>query len=176
MPELPTHPLSATLNRTGSHRVLALERHLPFPAAEIWEALTERGTVPLWAPFAPDRDLDAVGDVVFAQPEGESTATTEAQVLTAAHQQMLSLTWTGDRIDIELAPTTHDTVVRLDAVLADADVAPASASGWHLAFEMLHARLAASPDPMTMGDPAYAQRWDVLFERYSETFGEKSER
>lgn len=176
MAELPTHPLSATLNRTGSHRSLALERHLPFPAAEIWHALTDREVVPQWAPFAPDRDLDATGEVVFAQPEGESNVTTPAQVLTASYQQMLSLLWTGDRIDIELASTAHDTILRLDAVLSDADVAPASAAGWHLAIEMLHARLASAPSPMTMGDPAYAQRWDVLFERYSEIFGEKLER
>ena len=72
--ELPTHPVEATLDRSDDRWVLRMERTLNHPAERVWAALTHADEVRRWAPYAPDRDLDVVGEVPLPQAEGGGPA------------------------------------------------------------------------------------------------------
>jgi hypothetical protein len=72
--QLPTHPAEATLNRADDRWVLRMERTLHHPAERVWAALTRADEIRRWAPYAPDRDLDVVGEVPLPQAEGGEPA------------------------------------------------------------------------------------------------------
>ncbi len=72
--KLPTHPVEATLDHSDDRWVLRMERTLNHPAERVWAALTRADEVRRWAPYAPDRDLDVVGEVPLPQAEGGEPA------------------------------------------------------------------------------------------------------
>lgn len=169
--DLPQHPISATLTDTGPHQVLALERHLDHEAAPLWECLTQRDRVSTWAPFAPDRDLDSLGQVSLRQTDDPTANANPGMVLTSAVLRMLSLDWAGDRIDIELAPTADGTIVYFSHRFDDRDIAPSLAAGWHLCLQALDAAAGGADVPPVVGDAAYAAGWDELYDKYAKLFG-----
>ena len=61
--QLPTHPAEATLDRSGRPLGVANGADPYQPAERVWTALPRADEVPRWAPYAPDRDLDAMGEV-----------------------------------------------------------------------------------------------------------------
>ena len=72
--QLPTHPAEATLDRSDDRWVLRMERTLHHPAERVWAALTRADEIRRWAPYAPSRDLDVVGEVPLPQAEGGQPA------------------------------------------------------------------------------------------------------
>lgn len=165
--ELPEHPLGATLIDLGSHQLITLERTMEHSTATLWPALTERAVIGRWAPFSPDRDLDRPGTVSLRQADDLEANANLGKVLTAATQQMLSLNWADDRIDIELAPSPEGTIVRLSHVFADASLAPSMAAGWHICLQALDAVASGIQIPLVVGDAAHAVGWDSLYEEYA---------
>lgn len=172
--ELPRHPVQATVYPVGSRWVVTLERPFEHSAAEIWEAVTNRDDVPRWAPFSPDRNLDVTGAVQLAEAGASGGGAVQpGKVVTAATQRMLTLTWGPDDIDIELAPTSTETIVRLSHTFDDRSSAPSFAAGWHLCLSALDAVLSEGDAPRVTGDAAHEHGWDELFEAYTELLGEE---
>ncbi|MCW4459027.1 SRPBCC domain-containing protein [Microbacterium sp. MPKO10] len=169
--ELPEHPLDATLIDMGSHQLLTLERTMPHSTATLWPALTQRSVVGRWAPFSPDRDLDRLGPVTLRQADDLKANANPGKVLTAASQQMLSLNWVDDRIDIELAPSPEGTIVQLSQVFVDASLAPSLAAGWHICLQALDAVAGGTQIPLVTGVAAHAAGWDSLYDEYARMLG-----
>ncbi|QPZ37762.1 SRPBCC domain-containing protein [Paramicrobacterium chengjingii] len=164
--QLPEHPLGATLIDMGTHQLLTLERTMEHSTATLWPALTERAIIVRWAPFSPDRDLDRLGTISLRQTDDLEANANLGKVLTAATQQMLSLMWADDRIDIELAPSPEGTIVQLSHVFADVSLAPSLAAGWHICLQALDAVAGGIQIPLVVGDAAHAAGWDALYDEY----------
>ncbi|MET1053494.1 MAG: SRPBCC domain-containing protein [Mycetocola sp.] len=174
---LPQHPIEATLTDLGHRWLLAVERTLPYPAHDVWAALTEKDLVSRWAPFDPDRDLTETGFVLLpeagvARQDDEAPDDSIGTIVTAAPQRMLSLIWGGDPLDIELAPTASSTVVRLSHTFDDRDNAASYAAGWHLCLTALDGVAGGMDVPRMVGEDAKLHGWDELHEKYSELFGD----
>lgn len=169
--ELPEHPLGAALVDMGTHQLLTLERTMPRSTATLWPALTQRAVVGRWAPFSPDRDLDRLGPVTLRQADDLEANANPGKVLTAASQQMLSLNWADDRIDIELAPSPEGTIVQLSQVFVEASLAPSLAAGWHICLQALDAVAGGTRIPLVTGDAAHAAGWDSLYDEYARILG-----
>lgn len=176
MSQLPQHPVEATLTNLGRRWLLAIERTLPHPPPAVWAALTEQALVSRWAPFDPDRDLDATGFVALPEAgvehSDDDTEDSIGTVVTVSPQRMLSLVWGGDPLDIELAPTASSTIVRLSHTFDDRANASSYAAGWHLCLVALDGVAGGSDVPRMVGEDAKLHGWDDLHERYGEKFGD----
>lgn len=175
--QLPVHPIEATLTNLGQRWLLAVERTLPHSPQAIWAAVTERDLVRRWAPFDPDRDLTETGFVSLPEAgiersEDDDTEDSIGTIVTVSPQRMLSLVWGGDPLDIELAPTASDTVVRLSHTFDDRANAASYAAGWHLCLTALDGVAGGQDVPRMVGDAAKLHGWDDLHEKYSELFGD----
>jgi uncharacterized protein YndB with AHSA1/START domain len=108
--QLPTHPVAANLERSDDRWVLQMERTLKHPAERVWAALTRADEVRRWAPYAPDRDLDVVGEVPLPQAEGGEPIegpTEPGEVLVADPPRLLVLDWGGHLLRFEISPESN---------------------------------------------------------------------
>jgi hypothetical protein len=138
--QLPTHPAEAALDRSDDRWVLRMERTLHHPAERVWTALTRADEIRRWAPYAPDRDLDAMGEVPLPQAEGGQPAEGPPEP--------------GVRLSL-----THTFDVGEEA----ADYA----SGWHLCLNALSARLDGKDVPPVAGSVAREYGWQDLRDEYA---------
>jgi len=166
---LPEHPVSATLSHLSTHWLLTMERGIEHPPSEVWAAFVERETVPKWAPFTPDRDLDRTGPISLPD-SGNAASTARGRIKTAEKQRMLSLVWAGDTVDFELAPTASHTIVRLSHTFRNREDAASFAAGWHICLSALVAVLDGQDVPPVHGEEAKKYGWDDLRARYEELF------
>jgi uncharacterized protein YndB with AHSA1/START domain len=105
--QLPTHPVEATLERSNDRWVLQMERTLGHPAERVWAALTRAEEVRRWAPYAPDRDLDVLGEVPLPQAEDGEPAEgppEPGEVLVADSPRLLVVDWGGHLLRFEITP------------------------------------------------------------------------
>ena len=96
--QLPAYPLRADVQSDGGRWSLRMERDIPHSPELVWAALTKADQVRRWAPYAPARDLDVVGDVDLPQSErGEPAegSSEPGQVLQADRPRLLVLLWGG---------------------------------------------------------------------------------
>jgi hypothetical protein len=70
--QLPAYPLQADVQSDGGRWSLRMERDIPHSPDLVWAALTKADQVRRWAPYAPARDLDVVGDVDLPNPSAEA--------------------------------------------------------------------------------------------------------
>lgn len=168
---LPTHDVDATVWRDGDRWLLRMERLLRHPADRVWAALTSADEIRRWAPYAPDRDLDQVGDVPLPQAEGGQAADgppESGRVLVADQPRLLVLAWGEHEVRWELTPTADGVVLVLTHVFDEPAEAPDYASGWHLCLAVLVARLDGQDAPPAAGEAAKDHGWEQLREEYAQ--------
>lgn len=96
--QLPQFPVEATVERSDGRWTLRMERQLDYPPERVWVALTRASEIRRWAPYAPDRNLDQVGEVPLPQAEGGAPAEGEAEpgrILEVDPPRLLVLLWGG---------------------------------------------------------------------------------
>lgn len=169
--DLPMHHVDATVRRDGDRWVLRMERLLRHPADRVWAALTHADEIRRWAPYAPDRDLDRVGDVPLPQAEGGRPADgppEAGRVIVADPPHLLVLAWGEHELRWELTPTADGVLLVLSHVFDEPAEAPDYASGWHLCLAVLAARLDGQDPPPAAGEAAKDYGWERLREEYAQ--------
>jgi uncharacterized protein YndB with AHSA1/START domain len=142
-----------TLERTADGGTIRFERHLPFPVAAVWDAITNpERLADWWLPFDADItvDLREGGQIVFTSRSGEPgpmTATVlrvEAPVL-LEHTHVVA----GSTLLWEIEAVDAGCVLRLTQHVSD--VAAAVDGCWvvglHTSLSRLEPALAGSPVP-----------------------------
>lgn len=169
--QLPTHAIEAAIARDGDRWSLRMERHLRHSPERVWAALTRADQIRQWAPYAPDRDLDHVGELPLPQAEAGQAAEGPAEpghVLTAEPPRLLVLRWGDQQLRFELIPTAGGVRLVLVHTFDEPTEAPEYAAGWHLCLGALTGRLNGRNVPAVAGSAARSHGWDSLRRDYAE--------
>ncbi|MBM0236294.1 SRPBCC family protein [Micromonospora sp. ATA32] len=150
---------------------LVLVRELRHPPATVWSALTEPERLREWAPFLADRDLGATGPAVLTLVDGETAVEQPATVRQAEPPRLLEYTWGGDLLRWELAPTDGGTRLTLRHTVADREVVPMVAAGWHLCLDVAGHLLDGDPVGPIRGAEAKNFGWPELRDAYARSLG-----
>jgi len=172
---LPTHPVEATLLPEGARWTLRLTRKLAQAPSEVWAALTDRANLMRWAPFAPDRDLDAPGELglqVIGDPESTSE-TSRGSVVEVDAPRVLHLLWGTDPLRFELARTETGTTLVLTHTFDERGAASSYAAGWHLCLAALTGYLDGLDLPTVVGPAAMEHGWPELNQQYAMLFAKQ---
>jgi uncharacterized protein YndB with AHSA1/START domain len=168
--QLPQFPVEATVERTDGRWTLRMERQLDYPPERVWAALTRATEIRRWAPYAPDRDLDQVGEVPLPQSEGGTPAEGEAEpgrVLEIDPPRLLVLLWGNQQLRYELTPASGGVRLVLRHTFDAPTEAPEYAAGWHLCLAALAARVDGQDVPPVAGSAARKYGWVELRDEYA---------
>lgn len=142
-----------TLERTADGGTIRFERHLPYPVAAVWGAITDpERLADWWLPFDADIsvDLREGGEMVFASRTGEPPPMT-ATILRVdppvlfEHSHFVAGSW----IRWELEAVESGCVLRLTQHVSDVAAAIDGCwiAGLHTSLSRLEPLLAGSPAP-----------------------------
>ena len=161
----------ATLGRDAAGRwTLTLRRTLTRPPAAVWTALTSPDGLAAWAPYSPDRALDAVGPVSLT-PVNWDGDTEAGAVVEVDPPHRLVLDWGGGSLlHWTLVPDGDGTALTLVQVFDDRPTAPSYAAGWDVCLTSLAAAVAGAPVGNPSGRAAVEHGWQALHDRYAATF------
>ncbi|MFN8036764.1 MAG: SRPBCC family protein [Acidimicrobiia bacterium] len=142
-----------TLERTADGGLIRFERHLPYPVAAVWDAITnpERLT-DWWLPFDADItvELRVDGEMVFTSRTGEPPPMT-ATILRIDAPSLLEHTHLapGSTLRWELEGVETGCLLRLTQHVTDVTEAIEGCwiAGLHTSFSLLEPCLAGSPMP-----------------------------
>ena len=151
----------------GEQWTLIFVRALPHPPEKVWAALTDPGRLDQWAPFAAARDLSRPGETTLTMVDGPDRTDLPATVLRAEAPALLEYTWGDDLLRWELTPADGGTRLTLRHTVAERDVVPMVAAGWHLCVAVLARLLAGDPVGVIRGRDAKAHGWDELRAAYA---------
>ncbi len=173
MPDrLPAHPVEAALLPEGARWTLRMTRELAHEPDRVWTALTDRAELARWAPFAPDRDLDAPGEVrlpLIDDPEG-TDETARGRVVEVDPPRVLALLWGSDLLRFLLTPANGGTSLVLAHTFDERGAASSYAAGWHLCLAALADLLDGLDLPPVVGTAAMEHGWPELNQRYAMLF------
>jgi uncharacterized protein YndB with AHSA1/START domain len=148
----------------GDARTIRFERHLPFPPAAVWSALTEPDQLAAWLTEANLEPREG-GTVSFDFGEGGVCG---GRVIVFDPPTVLEYEWdfpNEDRSVVrwELRATDGERATRLTLVhsLLRSDVASGYGAGWHAHLDQLQGHLQGMV-------PGWQERFDALLPRYSE--------
>ena len=162
----------AEVGKDGQNWTLVLVRELRHSPEKVWRALTDPAELREWAPFEPDRSLDAVGATVklttVATPKPQTIETT---VTRADAPHALEYKWGDNDTRWELEATGQGTRLTLWTKL-DRRYIAMGAAGWHICFDVLDQALSGAPVGRIVGLEAMKfEGWQRLHADYAKQFG-----
>jgi uncharacterized protein YndB with AHSA1/START domain len=167
-----------SLVEADGRSTVVFERDFGHPQARVWEVLTRRDELLLWAPHTVDHDITSVGKVVFTMlgdvaqgDEAVPDIDVPGAVLVCDAPNLLEHSWVNDALAWHLKPSAAGTRLTLRHTLSDASMASAVAAGWHLCLDVADAVLSGHPTPPVRGMEAMKHGWNNLNSRYASEFG-----
>jgi uncharacterized protein YndB with AHSA1/START domain len=153
-----------TLDTTGPHPAVRLERRLPDPPAVVWQAITERDQLKAWFPcdVIVEGGRWVVGAAItFPFPPEVIDMTLTGTVLAVEEPRLLSYTWGEEEVlRFELYPEGSGTRLVLTDQLR-AGWAARNAAGWEDCLDRLAGR-PAQPDAWRRRFTAYAAAFEPV--------------
>jgi uncharacterized protein YndB with AHSA1/START domain len=170
--ELPTHPIGAELAPLDDKWVLTFQRVLLNPIDAVWAAITDAEQARRWAPFAPSRDLDAVGPLTLTMLDGaaETDSILDSRVTDCTAPHLLVLLWGEDELRFALEPDGPDTHLVFTHTFTARSEAPSYAAGWHLCLAALIGTVQGIELPPVVGRAALDHGWQELSDQYGLSF------
>jgi uncharacterized protein YndB with AHSA1/START domain len=147
---------TASLLTGGARPAVRLERHLPDPPAVVWKAVTEPDQLKAWFPCDLLVERWEVGQPIALEFHNIDLALS-GEVLEVDEPNVLSFTWGGETLRIELTPEATGTrLVLIDEL--PAPFAARNAAGWEDCLDDLEGR------------PPAEGSWRRHFEEYAAEF------
>jgi len=170
--DLPIHPIGAELNPVEDKWMLTFQRIVRNPIDAVWAAITDAEQTRRWAPFAPSRDLDAVGPLELTMLDGatETDSILASRVTDCAPPNLLVLFWGEDELRFTLEPDGPDTHLTFTHTFAARSEAPSYAAGWHLCLAALIGTVQGLELPPVVGSAALEHGWQELSDQYGLSF------
>jgi uncharacterized protein YndB with AHSA1/START domain len=150
---------------------LVLVRVLRHAPAAVWTALTDPEALAQWAPFTVDRDLGRVGPATLRMIDGEDHQELPGVVSRAEPPALLEYTWGDDQLSRRLDAVDGGTRLTLRHTVADPDLVPKVAAGWHLCLVVAEHLLDGAPIGPIVGEDAMRYGWQDLHDAYAEQLG-----
>lgn len=158
----PSPPAAVAVERNQGRATLVFVRELRHPPEQVWSALTDPEQLREWAPFDPDRRLDAAGEAVLTMAGGAGDEKLPAVIRHAEAPRLLEYTWGNDVLRWELEPTTSGTRLTLRHTLEDEAYVPMVGAGWHICVDVLERWLSGDPVGRIVGEQAKEYGWEEL--------------
>ena len=146
-------------------------RELSHPPERVWTALVRVDEVSKWAPFEPDRDLDATGPATLTMVDGNLREAMPSEVRTVDAPARLEYTWGDDVLVWDLSPTPAGTQLTLRHTVRGKDWMPKVAAGWHLCLVVADHVLAGDAVEPIVGTEAMRYGWQDLHDQYATRLG-----
>jgi uncharacterized protein YndB with AHSA1/START domain len=147
---------------------LVFVRSLRHPPERVWAALTDPAELREWSPYTADRDLGSVGDATLTMIDGETAEELPATVSRAEPPTLLEYTWGTDLLRWELAAIDSGTRLTLRHTVAERDLVPKVAAGWHLCLVVAERLLDGEAIGPIRGENARNYGWEELHDAYAE--------
>ncbi len=149
---------------------LTFTRVLRRPPADVWTAIVSPAGLAAWAPYAPDRALDAVGPVALTPVNWDGDAD-RGEVLEVDPPHRLVLDWGGGALlHWTLVAAGAGTELTLVHVFDDRPTAAEYAAGWEVCLDALVAAVAGTPIGNPSGRAAVEYGWEAVRDRYLAAF------
>ncbi len=160
----------ASVREEGGRWTLVFVRELKHSPAKVWRAITDPHELQAWAPFDPDRKLDALGPVklTIAGPQPEIT---DGHVRRVEAPRLLEYTWAGDLLRWEIEEIPGGCRLTLHHTVEDKSWLAKATAGWHICIDVLERALDGRPVGRIVADAARAVGWDKLNAQYEQQFG-----
>jgi uncharacterized protein YndB with AHSA1/START domain len=146
-------------------------RELAHTPEHVWGALVRADEVPKWAPFEPDRDLDAIGAATLTMVDGDLREAMTSDVRVVEPPTRLEYSWGDDVLVWDLAPTATGTRLTLRHTVRGKDWMPKVAAGWHLCLVVADHVLAGESVEPIVGEDAMRYGWQDLHDQYAARLG-----
>jgi len=146
-------------------------RELGHATEQVWDALVRADEIPKWAPFEPDRDLDATGAATLTMVDGNLREAMTSDVRVVVPPTHLEYTWGDDLLAWDLSPTAAGTRLTLRHTVRGKDWMPKVAAGWHLCLVVADHVLAGDAVEPIVGSDAMRYGWQGLHDQYAARLG-----
>ncbi len=165
----------ARIEKDGEQWTLVLVRELRHPPELVWEALTDPAHLAQWAPFDPDRRLDAVGPVTLTMAGTPQPQIFETMVKRAEAPRVLEYSWGNSDLRWELEPLAGGGTRLTLWHAIDRRFIAWGAAGWHICLDVMDRLIAGAPMGRTVGpDAIQFGGWQRLNAEYAAQFGVNS--
>ncbi len=163
--------LDASCTEDERRWTLVLVRDLSHSPGRVWDVLTDPQHLNQWAPFAPDRNLGRVGDLVVRMIDGDKVDEFPSRVTVAQAPEVLEYTWGEDVLRFGLEATASGTRLVLRHTMKDRNFISGVSAGWHMCLAVADRLLQGRPFGPVVGRMARAHGWDELNLGYAEALG-----
>ena len=168
----PSAPAEVECITESRQAALVFVRQLRHPPAKVWSAMTERTKIPKWAPYEPDRNLDALGPVSLKMIDGSTPEYYASEVLEIEEGRLLVYSWGSDNtLRWELEGNADGTRLTLRHTVQDERWITPSAAGWHMCLDFAEILMDGYAIGPVLAETAMKYGWEELARHYGEVLG-----
>ena len=165
----PSPPAQVACSTDATTLTLEFVREFKHQPARVWQALTDKTRIPKWAPYGPDRNLDAVGPALLTMHYDTDPSEYEITVDEVIPDKLLRHSWGESVLEWKLEATAAGSRLTLYHTVPEPEWITSAAAGWHLCLdfaELLMDGIEFGPIAPAIGEAALTYGWEKLAEYY----------